>query len=157
MQLIDESRQDFLWSNFHCLSNSLTKIWKTFFPGQLSIEFSLDRCPMLIGVMKSFPIQNDSFSEFLFQVLNVNQEFNIEDLFYELILFKEEFDQNEQYFVSLNLRESHGSSLRILLVLVFRSKDSFLPGISSHDQWISLIKWRCFDILCWRSSPSLEL
>ncbi len=89
--------------------NRLIKFWGDLFPGEPIIDFSIDQCPMLIGVMRGILITYDSFSpsQYIPEILlleNVlvcnDEELNLEALFYQLIVFKQEFDKNEKYLVS---------------------------------------------------------
>jgi hypothetical protein len=93
----------------------LTKVWKENFSEESFIDFSMDQCPMLIGIVRQFSMENNSFIKYQSEVLlmndvllRTNEEFDPEILLYQLIAFKEEFDGNEKYFVNiLSCTNSH--------------------------------------------------
>jgi len=70
----------------------------------------MDQCPMLIGIMQRSPRENDPFLESKYEykellkgnsLIHTRRELNLETLFDQLVTFKEEFDENEQYLVSI--------------------------------------------------------
>jgi len=86
----------------------LIKIWKENFSEESLIDFSMDQCPMLIGIVRQVSMENNSFIKYQSEVLLIddvlvrtNEEFDPEILLYQLIVFKKEFDKNEQYFVNI--------------------------------------------------------
>ena len=134
--------------NFCCKSSyRLNSIWQEYFPRQSPRWFATCQCPILIGVMKSLVITNESFVEYVPEVLLIdevltrtNADFDLELLLNQLILFKEEFDENNRYLVCLCFPEFYATSIRLILVVGFRSKDSFLSRTGSYHQQASLIK-----------------
>ncbi len=62
---------------------------------------------MLIGIMRQISMENNSFLKYQPEVLlsgdvllRTNEEFDLEILLYQLIIFKQEFDKNEKYLVN---------------------------------------------------------
>ena len=73
------------------------------------IDFSINQYPILIGVMKTFRMDSVSLYTYETELLLVedvlmqtNEEYELELLLYQLIIFREEFIKNEQYLVSLS-------------------------------------------------------
>jgi hypothetical protein len=71
--------------------------------------FSTEECPMLIGIMQLFQEENDKFltTEYQFKSLlkgdtltRTQNKVTREMLLNELVIFKEECDENEQALVS---------------------------------------------------------
>jgi len=65
---------------------------------------------MLIGIMQRSPRENDPFPESKYEykellkgnsLIHTPRKLNLETLFDQLVVFKEEFDENEQYLVSI--------------------------------------------------------
>jgi len=88
----------------------LIKIWEEIFSTQLWDIFSVKQCPILIGVMQRSPGEEDwsLISEYEFKLLFKNdtlvwteEKLTRETFLRELIVFKEEFDDNEQLLVSV--------------------------------------------------------
>jgi hypothetical protein len=80
------------------------RIWKDLF----STEISIDQCPMLIGIMRTLDLEKyESLkSRYQFRLLLENnklirtqEKVNLERLLNELIIFKEQSDENEQNLV----------------------------------------------------------
>jgi len=80
------------------------RIWKDLF----STEILVDQCPMLIGIMQTLDIEKcESLkSRYQFRLLLENnklirtqEKVNLERLLNELIIFKEQSDENEQNLV----------------------------------------------------------
>ncbi len=66
---------------------------------------------MLIGVMRRIPMENDSSSSLEYEaneiliddvLVSTDEQLNLETLLCQLIVFKEEFDKNEEYLVSFS-------------------------------------------------------
>ncbi len=86
----------------------MTEVWKENFSEESLIDFSMDQCPMLIGIVRQVSMENNSFIKYQSEVLLIhdflvrtNEEFDPEILLYQLIVFKKEFDKNEQYLVNI--------------------------------------------------------
>ncbi|CAF4058801.1 unnamed protein product [Rotaria sp. Silwood1] len=83
----------------------LTKIWEETFSTQFFDNFSIEQCPLLIGIMRLFEhkIDGNVTSEYQFKSLvksnsltRTQMTVNRENLLNELDIFKEECDKNEQ-------------------------------------------------------------
>jgi hypothetical protein len=68
----------------------------------------MEQCPMLIGIIRRPSRENDAFSEPLYEseilligdeLMRTPEPLNLERLLDQLIVFKEEFDKNEENFV----------------------------------------------------------
>jgi len=79
------------------------------FSTQFSTDFSVEECPMLIGIMHRSTVDNDWLSSIDYKCTLLQQgdtlscielKTNCERLLNELIVFKEQFDENEQNLVS---------------------------------------------------------
>jgi len=90
----------------------LIKIWKENFPKESFINFSMDQCPMLIGILRLPSNENGSFLKPLYEpnilllgdvLVRTNERLDLESLLYQLIVFKEQFNKNEQYLVGFIL------------------------------------------------------
>ena len=64
---------------------------------------------MLIGITGQFSLENEFFFKYQPEVLlmddvlmRTNVEFELEILFYQLIVFRQEFQKNEKYLVSIS-------------------------------------------------------
>ncbi len=86
----------------------MIKIWKEYFSEELLIDFSMDQCPMLIGIMRQISMENNSFLKYQSEVLlsddvllRTNEQLDPEKLVDQLIVFKEEFNKNEKYLVNI--------------------------------------------------------
>jgi hypothetical protein len=86
----------------------LIKKWEEYFPEEPLVDFSMDQCPMLIGVRRKISMTGNSLLKYESEVLlmddtlvRTNEEFDPEILLYQLIVFKEEFVKNEKYFVNI--------------------------------------------------------
>ncbi|CAF1501293.1 unnamed protein product, partial [Rotaria sp. Silwood1] len=84
---------------------TLTKIWEETFSTQFFDNFSIEQCPLLIGIMRLFEhkIDGNVTSEYQFKSLvksnsltRTQMTVNRENLLNELDIFKEECDKNEQ-------------------------------------------------------------
>jgi len=113
----------------------LIKIWKENFSEESLIDFSMDQCPMLIGIVRQISMENNSFIKYQSELLLINdvlvrtnEEFDPEILLYQFIVFKEEFDKNEKYLVNIFYVLIHISITDIILVIRFRSKNCCLSG-----------------------------
>ena len=92
------------------LCNSLIKLWQEYFSEQPVIDFSMiGPFPTLIGLMISFRVDSDSPSEHVPEILLIDdglvrtsEILELELLFYQLIQFKEEFNKNFRYLVSVD-------------------------------------------------------
>ena len=111
----------------------MIKIWEEYFSEESSIDFSMDQCPMLIGIMRQISLGQKSFFTYQPEVLltgdtavRTNEEFDPEILLSQLITFKQEFDKNERYLVSICHTWIHLSITNLILVIGFRSKNSLL-------------------------------
>jgi hypothetical protein len=80
------------------------EIWNNF-SGQISIDFSVEKCPMLIGIMRPSTEAKESLSTFDYKCILLQQgdiltrtrvKSNRERLLSELIDFKKQFDENEE-------------------------------------------------------------
>jgi hypothetical protein len=85
----------------------LTKIWEEMFSTQFFDEFSIKKCPLLIGIIRLFENRKNRTSEYQFRLLfegntlmNTQMTVNREMLLNELVIFKEKCDKNEQDLVS---------------------------------------------------------
>lgn len=96
-------------SRLLCL-NRLTEIWENLFSTPFDDTFSLQQCPLLIGIMRSSDPEKcwSSISEYEFTLLlkndtiiRTNAKSTRETLLCELIIFKEKCDENEQILVSI--------------------------------------------------------
>jgi hypothetical protein len=90
--------------------NRLTKKWEDIFSQEDFIDFSSKQYPMLIGITRQPSGRDDPFIEpsYKFEVLlsghdlvRTSELLNLEGLLYQLIIFKKEFDENEENFVSV--------------------------------------------------------
>jgi hypothetical protein len=113
----------------------LIKIWKENFSEKSLIDFSMDQCPMLIGIVRQISMENNSLIKYQSEILLMNdvlvltnEEFDPEILLYQLIIFKQEFDKNERYLVNICHILIHISITDIILVIRFRSKNCRLSG-----------------------------
>ncbi len=70
----------------------------------------MEECPMLIGILRRPSQEDDPFVEpsYEFEILLMgdrlvrsSEQLNLESLFDQLIVFKEEFDENEENYVSI--------------------------------------------------------
>lgn len=84
------------------------KTWLEYSLDSSMIDYSINQCPILIGVMRTFTMNNDSLYTYETELLLVedvlvrtNEEYELELLLYQLILFREEFIKNERYLVSM--------------------------------------------------------
>ena len=85
-------------------------IWREYFPEQPVIDLSIvDQFPMLIGAMTSCAMHNNQCCEYVPEILLIDdvlvrtsEILELELLFYQLILFKEEFQKNVRYLVSVD-------------------------------------------------------
>jgi hypothetical protein len=80
------------------------------FSDEFVINFSMEECPMLIGILRRPSQEDDPFVEpsYEFEILLMgdrlvrsSEQLNLESLFDQLIVFKEEFDENEENYVSI--------------------------------------------------------
>lgn len=86
------------------------KTWLEYSLDSSMIDYSINQCPILIGVMRTFTMNNDSLYTYETELLLVedvlvrtNEEYELELLLYQLILFREEFIKNERYLVSMTI------------------------------------------------------
>ncbi|CAF1465902.1 unnamed protein product [Rotaria sordida] len=105
--------------------NALINILEEMFSSKFFIDFSMEHCPMFIGVTRKFAEENDSFSpsyyEFHFLLINdilirTYQKLNVQTLMDELISFKEEFDNNEE-ILPIDFPRKTGLSGEIILLI----------------------------------------
>jgi hypothetical protein len=77
----------------------LIQIWKDLFPKESSLDFSMEQCPMLIGITKKSEYE---FVSLLTKdtLIRTQEKFDRQSVLNELSLFREEFDA----FVSKNKR-----------------------------------------------------
>ncbi|CAF3499226.1 unnamed protein product [Rotaria sp. Silwood1] len=107
--IIDYLNVNFVVGPYEITSESnrytLTKIWEEIFSTQFFDNFSIEQCPLLIGVMRLFEHKIDGIvtSEYQFKSLIIGNSLtrtqmtvNRENLLNELDIFKEEYDKNEQ-------------------------------------------------------------
>ena len=87
----------------------LMQYCQEYFSERSVIDLIMDGYPMLIGLVKSFTMSNDSSVEYLPEIILIDdvlvrtsEEYELELLLYQLIRFKEEFDENDRYFVRLD-------------------------------------------------------
>jgi hypothetical protein len=89
----------------------LSKIWEEIFSTQFFDDFSIEECPLLIGIMRLFEYKTDDLikSEYEFKSLlkcdmltRIRKTVNREMLLNELRSFKKECDENEEVLVSLD-------------------------------------------------------
>jgi len=80
------------------------------FSDEFVINFSMEECPMLIGILRRPSQEDEPFVEpsYEFEILLMgdrlvrsSEQLNLESLFDQLIVFKEEFDENEENYVSI--------------------------------------------------------
>lgn len=83
--------------------NRFKKNWNEIFPQLSGIKFSMEECPMLIGIRRQF-----SSLEYEVRILLIHdvlqpdgEELDLDNLLFKLITFKEEFDTNKKLLVSL--------------------------------------------------------
>lgn len=107
-------------------------MWKEFFFEQLPIDLQASRCPVLIGVMKSLTMGTELLWKYVPEVLLIdgvlprtNEGLGLECLLWNLIVFKQDFDENHRYPVNLCFVGLCSSILRLILVVRFRSKHRF--------------------------------
>ncbi|CAF3864351.1 unnamed protein product [Rotaria sp. Silwood1] len=105
--------------------NILKKIWEEIFSDQFAIIFSYQRCPMLIGIMprpagkKGWLISSEYKLESILEwnmLTRTQEKLNRETLKNELIIFKKEFDDNEQN-LSFNFIRKTGFCWDIILYI----------------------------------------
>ncbi|CAF4921454.1 unnamed protein product [Rotaria sp. Silwood1] len=105
--------------------NILKKIWEEIFSDQFAIIFSYQRCPMLIGIMrrpagkKGWLISSEYKVESILEwnmLTRTQEKLNRETLKNELIIFKKEFDDNEQN-LSFNFIRKTGFCWDIILYI----------------------------------------
>ncbi len=89
------------------------------------IDFSMDQCPMLIGIGRQISLGQKSFFTYQPEVLltgdtavRTNEEFDPEILLSQLITFKQEFDKNEKYFVSIRRTLIHHSTITNIILVI---------------------------------------
>ncbi len=75
------------------------------------MNFSMELCPMLIGIKRGFSKENNSYSSIQYEskllligddLVQTFQQLNLETLLDQLITFKVECDENEQSFVRIS-------------------------------------------------------
>ncbi|CAF0893811.1 unnamed protein product [Adineta steineri] len=76
----------------------LMEIWQEVFPSEGPVDFSKEKCPMLIGVMRFCEEENEELfiNEYQLKKLLQNATITLEELKNELVIFKEECDRNER-------------------------------------------------------------
>ena len=88
----------------------LAKIWEEMFSTQFFDDFSIEECPLLIGIMRLFEHKIDGLvtSEYEFKTLvkgdtliRTEMTVNCENLLNELDIFNSECDKNQQDLVSI--------------------------------------------------------
>jgi hypothetical protein len=88
----------------------LVEIWEELFSTRFDDNFSIEQCPMLIGITRSTDAEKcwSSISEYEFTTLlksdtitSTNEKVTRETLVRELIIFKEKCDKNEKVLVSV--------------------------------------------------------
>jgi hypothetical protein len=111
----------------------LIKIWEEYVSEESSIDFSMDQCPMLIGIGRQISLGQKSFFKYQSEVLLVNdvlvrtnEKFDPDIFWGQLITFNKEFEKNERYLVSICHTWIHLSITNLILVIGFRSKNSLL-------------------------------
>ncbi|CAF4357797.1 unnamed protein product, partial [Adineta steineri] len=74
------------------------EIWQEVFPSEDPADFSKEKCPMLIGVMRFCEEENEGsfINEYQLKTLLQNATITLEELKNELVIFKEECDRNER-------------------------------------------------------------
>ncbi|CAF1367221.1 unnamed protein product, partial [Rotaria sordida] len=133
---------------FESNRNILIKIWNKIFPSQTSIDFSLEQCPMLIGIMRESLYKKDSSStsEYEFTVLFKNETltsteetFSLKSILNELSIFKEECDDNEQA-LSFDLIQKTNLSWEVIIeICKYLSLNDAINAFSSNILFFLLI------------------
>ncbi|CAF4255601.1 unnamed protein product, partial [Adineta steineri] len=77
---------------------SSTTITEEIFPSEALRDFAMEKCPMLIGVMRSCGEEKDGLfiNEYQSKTLLQNATITLGELKYKLVIFKKECDTNEQ-------------------------------------------------------------
>ncbi|CAF1450233.1 unnamed protein product [Rotaria sordida] len=126
---------------FESNRNILIKIWNKIFPSQTSIDFSLEQCPMLIGIMRESLYKKDSSStsEYEFTVLFKNETltsteetFSLKSILNELSIFKEECDDNEQALSFDLIKKTNLSWEVIIEICKYLSLNDAINAFSSN-------------------------
>ncbi len=105
----------------------LTNMWNEIFPIEPSLDFSVQQCPMLIGIMRRSVAKKDSssISEYEFvqllkgaDLMRTKEKFSPTSVLKELSIFREECNDNEQALVSCQQdKKVYLSDIHLVIVM----------------------------------------